>query len=260
MNEQGKDTKLDLINSAFSKMAISGITAPTMPSDYDTALSRLEGMMYEFEDAKNVCCQYNFTDNPDTGDRHGMSFALFEPISNILAVRLLGDYAIPPVPALISASSAAISSLSAFTFQLRETQYPRRQARGAGNTLRYNRWQRFYRKPAQVENVCSTIRLDTGEINEYSESWLDYLRPGETISTVEVFTTDGVRFFSGANDGQTVTYRLEGLNPSIDNGVEQLRIRVTTNTGRKDERLIDIQVLPITTEPGRFTTIQNPTT
>jgi len=260
MNQQGKSTKLDIINSAISKISISGITAPATPNDYDLALARLEGLMYELEDANNICCQYNFTEDPDTADPHGMSFALFEPIANILALRTLSDYEIPPSQSLFASARAGMSSLSAFTFRLRETQYPRRQPRGAGNTLRYNRWQRFYRKPAQVENACSTITLDTGEINEFSESWADYLQPGETITELEVFTTDGVRFSNGQNSGQTITFRLEGLNPSIDNGVEQIRLRITTSTGRKDDRLIDVQVLPITAEPERFTPVENPIT
>ena len=260
MNEQGKDRKLDLINSALSKISISGITAPAEPTDYDLALSRLECVMYELEGAKNICCNYNFTEEPDPEDLHGMSFALFEPISNLLAIRTLQDYEIPPTASLLSSVNASISSLSAYTFRLRETQYPRRQPRGAGNTLRYNRWQRFYRKPEQVRNICSTITLDSGEINRYSESWLDYLHPGETITTVEVSTTGGVRFFDGKNSGQTITYSLEGINPSIDNGVEQVRIRITTSTGRKDDRLIDVQVLPITTEPERFSVVENAVT
>ena len=80
-------TKADLVNSALSKMSISGITAPPQATDYVTLLSRLEGMMYEFEESRGICCRYNFTDPPDTADYHGMDFGLFEPISSILALK-----------------------------------------------------------------------------------------------------------------------------------------------------------------------------
>ena len=37
------DTKGDLVKSTLSKIAISGITAPAMPSDYETLLNRPGG-------------------------------------------------------------------------------------------------------------------------------------------------------------------------------------------------------------------------
>ena len=252
MSVNSMTKKLDIVDSALGKIAISGITAPATPEDYQTLLSRLEGFMYELERTRNICCRYNFTPQPDPGDFHGMDFGLFEPISNLLAIRVLQDYEIPPNSALSAAATAAISSLSAQTFQIRETQYPRRQGRGSGNTLRYNRWQRFYRKPDQVPLICSTVKLDTGEINDYSQSWQDYLRPGEDIISFTVMDTAGIRVVSSTLASPVVNYRLEGLNPSIDNGVEQIRLRITTSTGRIDERLLSVEVLPITTDPTQF--------
>ena len=251
MSRLGRSTKLDLINSAISKISISGITAPAQPDDFDTFLNRLEGLMYEYE-GRNVCTNYNFTEEPDPADYHGMEYSLFEPISNILAVRVLHDYQIPATETLLLSANAGISSVTSITSQLRETQYPRRQPRGAGNTLRYNRWQRFYRKPARVRLNCDTIKLDTDEINDYSQSWISYLRPNEDLQSFASFATEGVGIISAEIDGTSINYRLEGLNPSIDNGVEQVRFRVTTTTGRIDERIIDVEVLPITTEPERF--------
>lgn len=252
MSKPGNTTKLDIVNSTLSKISISGITAPAMGEDYSTVLHRLEGMMHELESTRNICCNYNFTTAPDGSDEHGMGFGLFEPISNILAIRVLQDYSIPPNDALLAAASAAVSSLSSATFQLRETQYPRRQPRGAGNTLRYNRWQRFYRKPDRVPIICSTVSLNTGEINDYTQSWADYLRPSEDIDSYTIMLTEGLRLVDDSGDDQTITYRLEGLNPTIDNGVENIRLRVITTDGRIDERLIAVEVLPVTTDDVRF--------
>ena len=238
MSNPSMTTKLDLVNSALSKIAISGITAPATPDDYQTLLFRLEGLMYEMERTRNICCDYNYTKNPDTGDPHGMDFALFEPISNILAIRVLQDYEIPPGPALSAAATAAISSLSAQTFRLQETQYPRRQARGSGNTLRYNRWQRFYRQPARVPVTCDTIRMTTREINDYEERFSDYLNPGETITAFSITPSPGLSVLNTRNDGFTIFYRLEALTPSQDSGVEQLSASEHQQTELKTELLL----------------------
>ena len=253
MSKPDRITKLDVVNSALGKISISGITAPAMGEDYSRVLDRLEGMMYEFEQARNICCNYNFTESPDGSDPHGMPLGLFEPIANLLVMRVLSDYEIRPTDGMVAASNAAISSLHAQTFQLRETQYPRRQPRGAGNTLRYNRWQRFYRKPDRVPVICSTISLNTDEINDYTESFIDYLKPSEDISSFSVRVTGGIELVSSREDQGIIHYRLMGLNPTIDAGVEQLRIKINTTDGRIEERLISAEVLPITTDQFRFT-------
>ena len=169
-------SKLALVNAALDKMSISGITAPPESSDYSALLQRLEGLMYELEEGRNICCQYNFTSEPDTGDPHGMSYGLFEPISSLLAFKTLQDYALPIAQPLQASVASAISSISNQTFELRETQYPRRQPRGSGNTLRYNRWQRFYRMPDRTPIDCDSFRLNTDEINDYSEDYFNYLQ------------------------------------------------------------------------------------
>lgn len=253
MSRAGIATKLDILDSALSKMSISGITAPPQASDFQTLLQRLEGLMYELEESRNICCQYNFTEQPDTADSHGMDFGLFEPIANILALRTLQDYGLTPNPALLASAAAGVTSLSNQTFTLRETQYPRRQGRGAGNTLRYNRWQRFYRQPERPPLDCNTYCLQTEEINDFSESWIDYLKAGESIASHQISLTGGLTLISNSQDDNTILYRLRGENPSADNGSDQVRLRITTSTGRVNERLISFEVLPITLEQERFT-------
>ena len=248
-------SKLALINTALDKMSISGITAPPEASDYASLLQRLEGLMYELEEGRSICCRYNFTAEPDTADPHGMSYGLFEPISSLLAFKTLQDYALPIAQPLQASVASAISSISNQTFELRETQYPRRQARGSGNTLRYNRWQRFYRQPARVPLDCDSFRLDSDEINDYSEDYFDYLRPNEDISQHQIQVTGGITLVSNSRTINQVNYRLRGNNPDRDNGFEQVKITITTTLGRVDERLINFEVLPITIEPERFRSV-----
>ena len=247
-----RSTKLDIVNSTLSKIAISGITAPAMGEDYRRVLNRLEGMMYEFSETLNICTDYNFTPAPCGSDKHGMRFGLVEPISNILALRVLQDYGLEPGSALIASANAGVSALSAETAIPRETQYPRRQPRGAGNTLRYNRWQRFYRKPDRVPVICSTFAITTNEINDYTESFNDYLRSGEDIESYRLRLTGGIELISVSESDGVINYRIRGLNPSIDSGVEQIQIRIVTTDGRLEERLINAEVLPLITDNVRF--------
>ena len=248
-------SKLALVNAALDKMSISGITAPPESSDYSALLQRLEGLMYELEEGRNICCQYNFTSEPDTGDPHGMSYGLFEPISSLLAFKTLQDYALPIAQPLQASVASAISSISNQTFELRETQYPRRQPRGSGNTLRYNRWQRFYRMPDRTPIDCDSFRLNTDEINDYSEDYFNYLQSGEDIATHQIEATTGLTVLTNTRTDNQINYRIRGNNPSDDNGFEQIRITVTTSTGRVDIRLISFEVLPITIEPERFRSV-----
>ncbi len=254
MSRPDRVTKLDIVNSTLSKIAISGITAPAMGEDYQRVLDRLEGMMYEFEETRNICCDYNFTVSPDGADDHGMMLGLVEPIANILAIRVLHDYGIGPSEGLLASANAGVSSMSAQTFQLRETQYPRRQPRGAGNTLRYNRWQRFYRKPDRVPLICSSFALTTNEVNDFTESFNDYLKTGEDIESYRLTLTGGIELLDDSESDGVITYRIRGLNPSIDSGVEQIQIRITTTDGRLEERLVNAEILPLITDNVRFIT------
>ncbi len=254
MSKNLRTTKLDIVNSTLSKMAISGITAPAMGEDYRRVLERLEGMMHEFSESLNICTNYNFTADPDGSDAHGMRFGLIEPISNILAIRVLQDYGLEPGNALLASANAGVSALSAETAVVRETQYPRRQPRGEGNTLRYNRWQRFYRKPDRVPLICSSFALTTNEINDFTESFIDYLRTGEDIESYRLTLTHGIERPSDSETDGVISYRLRGLNPSIDSGVEQIQIRIITTNGRREERLINAEVLPLITDNVRFVT------
>ena len=90
-----------------------------------------------------------------------MALGHFNGISNLLALRILKDFEIQPNPTLVSETAASMDAISNTVFQLREVQYPRRQARGSGNTLRYNRWQRFYRQPDRVPPDCTSLFMST---------------------------------------------------------------------------------------------------
>ena len=58
-------TKADRINSAYSKLRISGLTVDPSPEDLSLALMTFENMMSELEMGRNICMDYNFEVDPD---------------------------------------------------------------------------------------------------------------------------------------------------------------------------------------------------
>ena len=209
-------------------------------------------MMYELEEARNICCSYNFTDCPDTGDEHGMLPALFEPISNILCIRVLQDYGVSPTEALLTSANSGITSLGNLTFQLRETQYPRRMPRGSGSSLRYNRWNRFFRPAQRVPLICTSERMVDGEVNDFSYDFNSYLRRNEDIESFTIVHTGGLIVLSSSEENGFIHYRIRAMSPTENEGLEQLRIKITTTTERVEERLVNFEVTPITNDPNRF--------
>ncbi|MEE9311617.1 MAG: hypothetical protein V3V10_04315, partial [Planctomycetota bacterium] len=63
--------KGDTINSAYSRMRISGITAQPTPEDLEVALERMEGMAARWF-KKNINTGYNFEDEPDPNSPTGL--------------------------------------------------------------------------------------------------------------------------------------------------------------------------------------------
>ena len=84
-------TKIEIINGAYSRMRISGLTAQPTPEDIVKALNRLEDMAEEF-DGRNICTGYNFEDDPDVNSLHNMERKFWGPYKAILATRLLADF------------------------------------------------------------------------------------------------------------------------------------------------------------------------
>ena len=238
------EKKSDLYKHALSNLAISGITAPMQPEDEETALTVLESLMYEMRDGWNINLNYNFEESPVGASDHGMPFAVFASIAALLALRLCKHYALPATPALMSQANTADVVVSGWNASetLRPVQYPRRMARGSGNTLRWNRWQRYYRKPLRVTPDATTIYINKGEINDFTESFQSYLEAGETISSYILSLTEGLMLLTDSTDGLVVNFRIDAESRTTNRPFEQIKITITTSTGRVRERLIDVQV------------------
>lgn len=236
-------TKIEHINNAYSQLRISGLTVNPTPADVSTALERLEDMMAEFEDGRNLCVNYNFEENPDPGTESGVKRSINHMIATNLGVRLVPDFnkAVPQI--LFAQASQSYSSVSAIVAaqNIRQVQAPSTMPRGSGNTLRYNRWQRFNKSAELAPNDCSTNILGTGEINDYIESFADYLGT-ETIASYTITASNGLTIISDSNTDTAVSYRVQGEDTSTLGSYQTVLISITTSSGRIEDRTIDFEV------------------
>lgn len=232
-------SKIDIINGAYSQLRISGLTAQPTPEDIIVALRRLENMMSEFEGARNVCLQYNFEQIPDVNTQTGVAQTHNHMMETNLAVRLIPDFnkAVPPELKEQARQSFSASAGISAAILAREVAYPYRMPRGSGNTIKGNRWQRFYRPEPLPPNACSTNILTTGEIQDYQESFRAYL-DGETIASYTIDTSNALRITLDSNDDEVVFYRVEALSNATSGGSQLVVITITTSTGRKEVRNI----------------------
>lgn len=243
----GTFDKIDAITDAYSQLRISGLTAIPTPSDLELALSRLESMAAEWAE-RNICSQYNFEETPDPNSDSGVRLAYKQAFSTNLALRLTPDFGKVPDPVLASQASQSLSNLSgrAAMDRVRGVQYPNRQPMGSGNTLRYNRWNRFYQTGASAPNSCKTVQMHIGDINDFVEHFDAYLKQDdvELISSVDFSADSGLTILSSSFTDTDVNYqiRADGSSGSTSNEVQQLVIIVTTDAGRVTTRVVQFEL------------------
>jgi hypothetical protein len=189
-------------------------------------------------------------DDPDINSPSGLDKKFWYPFKCVLAVRLLSDFGkgMTPDPLLIKNASAGLSFLYAATANPRETQHPGRQAIGAGNSLRYHRYRRFYPPTEQAPNVCATNRMIVGDIDDFIEHFDSYLIDPELISSYTIEADTGLTIVSDSNEDPDINYQIEAVgNDGISSdALLQVKIIVTTDTGRVTTRVINFA---LTTSP-----------
>lgn len=238
-------TKGDIVNSAYKRLRISGLTTNASPEEVTEALDELEDICAQLE-SRNICLSYNFNSEPDPSDESGVQSFAVGPLKDILAARLAVYFG--KNEALYAKSQkAAISTLAATTAQVRHVQPSRRMPRGSGVTNRYNRWQRFNNPQQQAPISCSTesitydstldytldinyfLTLDNGAVETVSSYTLT--PRATTLTVVSSDVTDGV-----------LSYRLT-CSESARN-YEYLDFNVTTDSGRTQHFIINFTTAP----------------
>jgi len=226
------DTKADIVQGMYSQLRISGLTVDPTPEDTGLALIRLEDMMDEFF-GRGLCLGYNFEDTPKTTSPHGLARKYRHMAQTNLALRVIPDFnkVVPQELSLQAKQSFSVVSGMVALDTLRSVQAPRRMARGSGNTLRYNRWQRFNRPAHLPDNDCTTKNIVTGDINDFNEDFTSYLE-GETIASFTIEATTALKVVSSSNTDTVISYRIEALNPATSGAGQSVVLTVTTSTGR----------------------------
>jgi len=242
----GQSDKIEFIIDAYSQMRISGITVIPTPESLEVALSRLENMAAEFE-SRNICTNYNFEDEPDPNSSSNVIRAYWQAFSTNLAVRLIPDFNKQVPDTLMLQAKSSLSSMSGRSAmeRIQQVDYPNRMGRGSGNTLRYNRWSRFYRKVGTV-NSCATEQMFIGDVSDFVEHFDSYLNDGEAIASFTIVADQGLVIQSSSNDIIDISYQIKASTPgnNVNNSDALLTIVITTDSGRVTTRQILFELIP----------------
>lgn len=246
------DTKADIINGAYSKLRISGITIGPSAEDTELALSVLESTMREY---RGECMGYAFEDQPSSASKHGIPPMFWDPVKSILATRLMPDFGKGDSAAanqtLLQRASGAESFIFSRTASPRQTNYPSRQPIGSGSRPGFHRFRRFYGQADEAPNTCETKTLYIGDVSDFVEDFNAYLNDNESIASelIDTFTISantGLNIVSSAkSDSETaIEYQISavGSNEYADE-VLQVKIIVTTTKSRVETRIINFHLI-----------------
>ena len=233
--------KSDIINGAYSRIRISGLTVQASPEDIELAIDRLEDFAHELS-AINICIGYNFENEPDINSESGVDRKFKALLETNLAVRVLSDFGkeIPlPLGLLASSTLSSAASITA-SEKLREVQYPNRMPLGSGNQRAG--YCRTYRPPDPLPpNECDTKEMDIGEVNDYTADFSAYLL-GEEISSYVITADTGLNIETDSNDDPVISYRIKAVSNTTDGSWQQVKIQITTSTGRVEIRVINFNI------------------
>lgn len=228
--------KVDLLNDAYSKIRISGLTVTPNPSDLELSLNRLESIMHEI-DARGISLGYNFEDDPDPNSNTNIPRFSSDGISSLLATRLIPDFNKVVPPQLMAMTNASLSTISGKVARdrLNQINYPSRMPIGSGNRF-WPRWSRFY-YPTPIPPLDS-IQMTVGDVNSYIYSFEQYLNSGETIDSFTADPSAGITLNSSSIVGNTINYSITA-NTAL---WQTLTLTITTSDGRVNVKVINIEV------------------
>lgn len=232
-------TKIDIILAAYSRARVSGLTSQPTPADLNLALRRLEGMMAQWEES-NICVDYNFEDSPNLNSLHNVVRGHWDAMETALALRTLSDFGKEPTMLLGKAARGAYATLLQATAETDQIPYPNRQPVGSGNTLRRNRFRRYYRPLQQAPNDCQlTNDMHKGDIDIFVEHFDAWLGTGETVAsyTIETETPTNLTISADSLTSPDVTYTVEANS----GGTYTVIIVATSSFGRITTRVIFFQ-------------------
>jgi hypothetical protein len=238
--------KGDVINLAYSKGRISGLTAQPVAEEIELALIELEGMMAQYH-KKTICLGYKFEDNPDVNSPSGLDVDMRSPVAANLAVVILNHFGKEPSITLSKEQTGGFSYLSSITAQVKPIRPPSRQPIGSGNSRFFQEWNRFYPEQADAPISCDTNKMAIGDIQDFTEHFDAYLTTGEDITSYTLEAETGLTVLSDSLSTPDVNYRIraDGTNNETDSNVLKVKIVATTTTGRITTRLIIFELTKV---------------
>jgi len=237
-------TKIDIINSSYDQLRISGITVNPTGGHVNSALDMLEDVMSDLETNRGININYNFEENPDANSETGLLRGHLNAIKKFLAINMAPSFNKVIPLELTKLAAVAMSGLVSFVASrdIKQVQPSGRMPVGSGYRYR-NRYRRFERPLDAPPNKASTERLIIGEINDYTESYIAYLS-GEIIASYLIESSTGINLISDSNTDNTVSYRAQGLETGPRGTHQSVVITITTDTGRIHIRSVEFEVKP----------------
>ena len=235
-------SKIKAISGAYSRLRISGITVQPTAAHVSGALTRMEQMLAEWEENKNLCLGYNFEDNPDANSEMGVSRGTENMIEANLAIRMVPDFnKVVPQELKDDAKRSYCSVSTRIAVEnLRDVRPPNRMPVGSGHRYRerYQRYNHFEKLPPIG---CPTKKMDIGEINNFVEHYDSYLA-GETISSFTVEQTDGLIIVSSSNTDNDINYTVQAKDPPNQRVGQAILITMITSGSRVEIRKINFEI------------------
>lgn len=233
-------TKADIINGAYARLRISGLTIDASPEEVSLALEQLEDTVRELE-SKNICLNYNFADDPDPNDEATVPSFAVGPLKDILADRMAMYFGKTFDPKI---AIRAMGILSSGTAKTNLVQYPDRMPLGSGNR-RITRYRRYYQPQGEAPALCSTVSATRNSILDYEYDISYFLElDGGTIETVSSYTllpdSSNITIVSSSFTDSVLTYRAAFNSATRD--YETVALKVTTSGGRIQNFRLDFSI------------------
>lgn len=230
-------TKIDLVNGAYKKLRISGLTSDPDPSEVRDGLEMLESMMAEFK-SRNICSSYVAEDNPTATLDSRLENQYTNACEWNLAVRLAPLFGKEPTMTMMNQAVQSLSNWSARSSRVNQINPPNRMPRGNGNTFRFPNWVRFYRVEDNASISCDTIQMVVEQKDVYQSDFSDYVNAGEVVSSYEIKASNGITINSSSLSNNVVTFDITAK----DSGYQAVSIKVTTSLGRINPTTVNINV------------------
>jgi hypothetical protein len=222
-------TKIDIINKAYARMRISGLTVEPTPEDTALALDRLESMAASWASRYDI--DYDFEEVPQSTTPHMIPRRHWAAFETCLAMELIPDFGKEVPQQLARLANAAYSRLTADYHRTKIVQYPQRQPLGSGTARKFYRYTTFYKTSTQP--LAGAYAAYTNDINDFEENFSDYLEYGEDISSYVLTADSKLTVLSESLATPVVSYQLRFDEASE---LEEVIITITTSTGRKETR------------------------